>query len=118
MDTVNALIFVALTAWILQMVLGFFQLKSFNRMLQELSRKGVVRIGRTASRWRPRTLVVLVHDAEGVILDARLMKGISTFTRPKPLTALLHASLPLSEQDVTRLSPSIREAIACALSTK
>ena len=57
-------------------------------MLQDMSLKGSVKIGRTASRWRPRTLVVLAHDANGVIVDAKIMRGLTIFARPQTLDTL------------------------------
>lgn len=83
MDAINLLIVFALVAWGLQIGLGFFQVRAFNRMLQDMSLKGSVKIGRTASRWRPRTLVVLAHDANGVIVDAKIMRGLTIFARPQ-----------------------------------
>ncbi len=118
MDATNLLIVFALVAWGLQIGLGFFQVRAFNRMLQELSVKGSVKIGRTASRWRPRTLVVLAHDANGVIVDAQLLKGMTVFSRPQTLDSLVHARIPLTEQQLAELMPPVREAVICALSIK
>ena len=93
-------------------------MRAFNRMLQEMSLKGVVKIGKTSSRWKPKTLVVLAHDANNVIVDASIMKGLTIFARPTPLSALIHARIPLSDRMVAELEPSVREAVSCALSTK
>lgn len=118
MDATTSLIAVAVFAWVLQIVTGFLQVKSFNRMLQEISVKGVVKIGKTSSRWKPRTLVVIAHDQNGTIVDARVMKGISVFTRPKPFTDLIHRRLPLNETWLNQQDSGIKEALICALSTK
>ncbi|WP_409421534.1 transcriptional regulator GutM [Pseudaeromonas sp. ZJS20] len=118
MDAPTTLIVIALVAWAMQICLGLLQLKAFNRMLQQMSLKGIVKIGKTSSRWRPRTLVVLAHDANGVIVDARTMRGLTVFTRPKPLSELVHARLPLSDHCLATLDAPVREALVCALSTK
>ncbi|WP_024871724.1 transcriptional regulator GutM [Tolumonas lignilytica] len=118
MDTTYTLIICAVIAWSLQIVTGFLQMRAFNRMLQTMSLKGIVKIGKTSSRWKPRTLVVLAHDENEVIVDASIMKGITIFARPKALSAIIHARLPLSETILTGLDSATREAITCALSTK
>ncbi|MEI4964059.1 MULTISPECIES: transcriptional regulator GutM [Aeromonas] len=118
MDFVNTLIALALLAWGLQIGLGFLQVRAFNRMLQMMSLKGVVKIGRTASRWRPRTLVVLAHDNNGVIVDAKMLKGMTVFSRPKTIKSLICIQTPLSDKLLAELAPAVREAVVCALSTK
>lgn len=118
MDATYTLIVFAVLAWALQIGMGFFQVRAFNRMLQEMGLKGAVKIGRTASRWRPRTLVVLAHDANGVIVDAKIMRGLTIFARPQTLDSLVHARLPLSEQQLAELTPPVREAVTCAIATK
>ena len=118
MDAINLLIVFALVAWGLQIGLGFFQVRAFNRMLQDMSLKGSVKIGRTASRWRPRTLVVLAHDANGVIVDAKIMRGLTIFARPQTLDTLVHVRIPLTERQLAELAPPVREAVTCALSIK
>ncbi|WP_445400584.1 transcriptional regulator GutM [Zobellella sp. An-6] len=118
MSQTSLLIVIALIAWGLQILMGFLQVRAFNRMLQDIATKGKVKIGRTASRWRPRTIIVLAHDENGVIVDARVMKGISIFSRPKQISTLLNMQLPLSVEGVGGLNEAEREALACALSQK
>ncbi|WP_310648580.1 transcriptional regulator GutM, partial [Vibrio harveyi] len=43
------LIYLAVIAWVLQITLGFLQIRAFNRMLQSMAKKGRVKIGRTQS---------------------------------------------------------------------
>lgn len=117
MDATTSLITIAVIAWVLQIATGFFQVRSFNRMLREVSSKGEIKIGKTSSRWKPKTLVVLAHDQNGVVIDARVMKGITVFTRPKPLIDLINRRLPLSDNWLNAQESSIKEAIICALST-
>ena len=50
MDATYILIVCAVIAWSLQIATGFLQMRAFNRMLQEMSLKGVVKIGKTSSR--------------------------------------------------------------------
>lgn len=118
MDATSALIAVAGGAWVLQIATGYYQVRAFNRMLQTISSKGVVKIGKTSSRWKPRTIVVLAHDQNGVVVDAKLMQGISVFSRPKTFTDLIHQRIPLDEQWLNARAASEKEALICALSTK
>ncbi|MFB0974649.1 MAG: transcriptional regulator GutM [Tolumonas sp.] len=118
MDATYTLIICAVVAWSLQIVTGFLQMRAFNRMLQEMSLKGVVKIGKTSSRWKSRTLVVLAHDTNNVIIDATVMKGLTIFARPKTLSAVVNARIPLSESVLSTLDASVKEAVICALSTK
>jgi glucitol operon activator protein len=37
---------------------GFLQMRAFNRMLQDDESERSVKIGKTSSRWKPKTLVV------------------------------------------------------------
>ena len=71
-----------------------------------------------ARNLRPRTLVVLAHDANGVIVDAKIMRGLTIFARPQTLDTLVHARIPLTERQLAELAPPVREAVTCALSIK
>ena len=53
-------------------------MRAFNRMLQNMSLKGTVKIGKTSSL-ETKTLVVLAHDANGLIVDASIMKVCDYF---------------------------------------
>lgn len=46
MDATTSLITIAVIAWVLQIATGFFQVRSFNRMLREVSSKGEIKIGK------------------------------------------------------------------------
>lgn len=118
MDTTTALISVALIAWVLQTLMGYFQVRSFNRMLMDVSLKGTVKIGKTSSRWKRRTLLVFVHDTTGRIVDARLMQGRSVFCRPQLFPELIDQIVPLNPSSMTSLNADVREALICAQSTK
>ncbi|MEE9707833.1 transcriptional regulator GutM [Aeromonas veronii] len=117
MDATTTLIVIAVIAWASQIVTGFIQVRAFNRMLKEISTKGVVKIGKTSSRWKPKTLVIIAHDQNGMVVDARVMKGVTVFTRPKPFSDLIHRRLPLPENWLNSQEASVKEAIICALST-
>lgn len=114
MDTTWSMIYVAILAWGLQIVFGYFQVRSFNKVLKELSQKGNVRIGRTKSRWKPRTVVIIVASDDDKIVDFAYMKGMSIFSRPKKMSSLVGQHLPLSNSALSQLSLPFQEAISVA----
>lgn len=116
MDSITTLIVVAIVAWVGQIGLTFFQIRAFNRMLQEMSQKGAVKIGKTRSRWKARTIVVLVEAQDKTIIDARLFSGWTVFARPKSLPDLIGKKYPFSKQLVAEFSPGIQEALSVAFS--
>ncbi|OXX66616.1 transcriptional regulator GutM [Vibrio sp. V03_P4A6T147] len=116
MDSTTVLIYFAAGAWMIQIVLGYLQIRSFNRMLQSMTHKGKVKIGRTQSRWKPRTVLVLVEDEDQHVVDAQVMKGISVFARPKTLDQLIGQSLPIPESLIFELDPNVQEALNVAIS--
>lgn len=116
MDSVNTLIIVAILAWLGQIGLTFFQIKAFNRMLQELALKGKVRIGKTNSRWKARTIVVLVEGADKSIIDAKVFKGMTVFARPKALSVLVGEQYPFRSNITHQLDKGTQEALKVAYS--
>ncbi|MGI0117523.1 transcriptional regulator GutM [Zooshikella sp. RANM57] len=115
MDPTYILIVLALSAWLMQIFLGFFQVRAFNRLVQSMNEKGNLKIGRTASRWRPRTIILLVQNEHDVIIDAAIMKGFTVFARPRPFHYLINCCLPLRDQDLALLATDEKEAVKCAL---
>ncbi|SIN86985.1 transcriptional regulator GutM [Salinivibrio sp. ES.052] len=114
MDTTWSIIYVAILAWGLQIVFGYFQVRAFNKILKELSQKGSVRIGRTKSRWKPRTVVIIAANENEEIVDFAYMKGVSIFSRPKRMESLVGQLLPLSNRALSQLTPPFQEAISVA----
>lgn len=116
MDSTTTFIIVAICAWVMQIGLGFIQLRAFNRTLQTMAGQGTVKIGRTEGRWKPRTVVVLAEDSDNIIVDARVMKGLSVFSRPKVLPVIIGKRFPFDSSVDESLNIHIREAIAIAFS--
>ncbi|MDC0610537.1 transcriptional regulator GutM [Vibrio sp.] len=114
MDSTSLLIIVAIVAWAAQIVMGFFQIRAFNRMIQSMAKKGNVKIGRTRSRWKARTIVVLVEGNDGVIIDAKVLNGMTVFARPKALTDLIGYAFPFDKERLHGLSQGTQEAINVA----
>lgn len=116
MDSTTTFIIVAICAWVMQIGLGFIQLRAFNRTLQKMAALGKVKIGRTEGRWKPRTVVVLAEDSDNIIVDARVMKGLSVFSRPKVLPVIIGKRFPFDSSVDESLNVHIKEAIAIAFS--
>ncbi|WP_417698621.1 transcriptional regulator GutM [Psychromonas sp.] len=114
MDSTSLLIIVAIVAWTAQIGMSFFQVRAFNRMIQSMAKKGNVKIGRTKSRWKARTIVVLVEGNDGAIIDARVLHGITVFARPKALPELIGYAFPLDKKRLHGLSQGTLEAIDVA----
>lgn len=86
------IIFVA-TAWILQILLGLLQIKSFNKRYVELRRKGKVAIGKVKGNLRAGTVVLIVIDDGGNIIDAEKIQGLTVFARLKSMHTLVGENL-------------------------
>lgn len=117
MDSTTTLIIIAICAWGGQIALGFLQLRSFNRTLQKMSRLGTVKIGRTEGRWKPRTIVILAEDKDRVVVGAKVMKGVSVFSRPKSLPEVIGKQYPFESSVTNGFNNNVREAIEIAFSS-
>lgn len=115
-DSTTLLIVAAIAVWILQAFLGWMQLRSFNILLQDLALRGRVLIGRSGRRWQMRTLVLICHDSDGTILDARVLHGLTVLARPKPLKSLIGASVPLGDALLDTLPRRVAAAVRVAYS--
>lgn len=73
----------AVGAFVFQTILGFFQIKHFNKVYQELRRKGKVAIGRRSGKFRAGTIVFFAINENAKILDARLMQGVTVMSKFK-----------------------------------
>jgi glucitol operon activator protein len=114
MDQTTQMILIAIAAWALQIILGFFQIRAFNRHLSEVAKFGSLKIGKTQSRWKARTVVLFAVDDDNQIRDARVMRGLSVFARPKKLDQLIGLTAPLTQTTIKSLDKSLQEAVCVA----
>ncbi|OHY45160.1 transcriptional regulator GutM [Enterobacter roggenkampii] len=82
MNSVNMLICMAGLAWAGQIALGWLQMRRFNEALARLPSGNRVGIGRSGGRFVPRLLLVLSVDANNIVTQSFIMKGITVFSRP------------------------------------
>lgn len=76
---------IAMSAFALQMAAGYLQLKNFNQVYRALRRKGRVAIGKRPGKIRVGTIVLFALDAKSKIIDARMLQGVTVFSRFKEI---------------------------------
>jgi glucitol operon activator protein len=85
---INALIALAVIAWLSQLLLGGWQIRLFNRAFDRLCQQGAVGVGRSSGRFKPRVVIALAFDERQNVRDSLMMKGITVFAQPRPLSQL------------------------------
>ncbi|MDG6881833.1 DNA-binding transcriptional activator GutM [Phocoenobacter uteri] len=89
MNSTNMLIFIAISAWILQIGLGWWQVSRFNNAFQALCKKGNVGVGKSKGRFKPKVIIAVAFDSNLYVTDAILMKGFSVFSQPQSMENLI-----------------------------
>lgn len=102
-DTTNTLIFIAVTAWILQILLGWLQVSRFNKEFQLLCKKGNVGIGRSKGRFKPKVVIAIAFDQNCCVVDSIMIKGFSVFSQAKQVSTL--QGLSYKQIDPTLIFP-------------
>ena len=72
-------------AFLLQGVLGFFQMRHLTNEFLKLRRKGKVAFGRKSGGFRAGAVVMFLIDDDGTIREGRKLEGTTAFARVKPL---------------------------------
>ncbi|EQE82275.1 glucitol operon activator family protein [Clostridioides difficile CD68] len=89
MDPVIFIIASLITVYLLNIFLGYLQLKDFNKNYIELKRKGRVAIGRKKGRISSGTIVLILINDDGVIVETRKMQGVTVLARVKSFEGLV-----------------------------
>ncbi|AEC17566.1 transcriptional regulator GutM [Gallibacterium anatis] len=92
----NSLIIIAIIAWLLQIVLGWWQVSKFNKEFEKLCKQGNVGIGRTSGRFRPKVVIAIAFDQNHRVVNSIILKGLTVFARPRTITklqGLLHSEI-------------------------
>ncbi|MFC0322480.1 transcriptional regulator GutM [Gallibacterium melopsittaci] len=84
----NSLIIVAIIAWLLQIILGWWQVTKFNQEFEKLCKQGNVGIGRTKGRFKPKVVIAIAFDQNHRVVNSIILKGLTVFSRPKAITKL------------------------------
>ena len=68
-------------AFLLQALMGYFQIRNFASNYHEVRRKGRVLIGKNPRRFRQGSLMLIGLDRADRIQEIRVMKGLTVFSR-------------------------------------
>lgn len=79
------LLLIAFLFYVLQMILTYFQVKNFRSNVEELRKKGVIGIGSKKRKLSAGTIIILVSNEVGDIIEGRMMQGFSILARFKDL---------------------------------
>jgi len=110
------LVILAVSMWILQLVLGLWQFKRFNRSLKELRKQGRVAIGKAKGKFAQGVVVLLCIDENANVIAGRKMQGRTVFATPKPFDAITGLSLSkITEKDCLTLDKKTRKAVLDAV---
>ena len=72
-------------AFLLQGLLGFFQMKHLTNEFLKLRKKGKVAFGRKSGGFRAGAVVMFLIDEDGIIREGKKLEGTTAFARVKPL---------------------------------
>lgn len=78
-----------LSAWVLQFVMSFFQMRRFYGRVSLLRKDGLTAIGMSGSVYKRRLYTVLTVDEEDTIKHAEQLYGWTVFTRLRPVEGLV-----------------------------
>lgn len=105
-------------AWLVQSILGFFQIRNFNRQYSKLRSLGRVAIGKRKGMFSAGTVVMLAINKKAEIIDAKIMQGVTVFSRIKPLKGLEDKHLlKLSKTDLGKFDKLTASAIQDAVAS-
>ncbi|MGD9961669.1 transcriptional regulator GutM [Nocardioides sp.] len=113
MDPVFYLLAAVVAGWIVQLFLTYKQSMAFNEEVRKLRVSGRVSVGVAGRRYRGgRAFVAIAVDESGVIRDAIMLRGWTTFARARPLPGLLdlRTSVVTGSQELPGVSRTQREA--------
>jgi len=100
------------TAFLLQYVLTFIQMKSFTAHYSKLRRKGRVAIGKVKGGFNAGSIAMFAIDKDGIILEGSYMQGITVFARLKELKGFEGKNVGiLTKADCEKLAKPLTKAI-------
>jgi len=102
-------------AWFVQALLGYFQVKDYQRVTFELSKKGKLIVGAKRGRLSRGAILAMAVDEDGRILDCKYMKGVSVLARFKGLDGLVGKNI-LDESIELSLDEPLKKAYKVATS--
>jgi glucitol operon activator protein len=88
MELGSTIIICFVIAWAIQYAMTYFQMRRFNKRLNELKKIGITSVGMSGSAYKRRTYAVLVIDKDEKILKAEQFSGWTVFAGLKPVKEL------------------------------
>jgi len=113
----STLIVAFVIAWIIQYGMTFFQMRRYNKRLNELKKMGPTSVGMSGSMYKRRAYGVLVFDDQEKIVRAEQFSGWTVFASLKPVKELEGLTLNDVKDESIELpiSKKIRSAFANAV---
>ena len=106
------LIVIAVSMWVLQLVLSILQFRRFAAHVRELRREGRVAIGKAKGRFAAGAIVLFVIDGDCNILRGEIMKGVTVFAGFRSFDDFTGRNLlDLTEADVAAYDRQTRRAV-------
>jgi len=100
------------TAFILQYILTFIQMKSFTTHYSKLRRKGRVAIGKVKGGFNAGSIAMFAIDKDGIILEGSYMQGVTVLARVKELKGFEGKDVGiLTKADCNNLAKPLTKAI-------
>lgn len=93
MDNVFIIGVIIFSAFVLQTILGYLQIRNFNRIYQSIRSRGKVAIGRKSGKIRAGTIVFFGVNNDGQIFDAYLMQGVTVLSKFKKIDEYIGQNL-------------------------
>jgi glucitol operon activator protein len=103
-STTTVLILIAVAAWLLQIAMGWLQIRRFNQAFAALPQDGRIGVGKNSGRFKAKVIIALSFDRQDCVQDGFIMRGYTVFASPKKLTEL--NGLKLSELNPEKLFPN------------
>ncbi|WP_234002770.1 transcriptional regulator GutM [Lactobacillus sp. CBA3605] len=95
--------FILVAAFLLQGVLGFFQIRNFAHQYRLLRQQGKVLIGKNPRKIQAGSLILMAIDQDGNIQSAQLLQGVTVFAHFRPVKALAGQNIAVLVADYTQL---------------
>ena len=106
------LIVIAVSMWVLQLVLSILQFRRFAAHVRELRHEGRVAIGKAKGRFAAGAIVLFVIDGDCNILRGEIMKGVTVFAGFRTFDDFKGRNLlDLTEADVASYDRQTRRAV-------
>lgn len=101
-------------AFLVQAVLGFFQIRHFVKVYRMMCSNGKVLIGKKPKRLQRGTIMLMNINNDGEISNCKLMNGVTVFARFKSVKSLDGKTIDLlasSHDDLMKYNPLVRGCI-------